>query len=389
MNRPVRIVVIGATGSVGSSVLDVCRAYPEFFTIVGLAAGSNVESLFRLAHEFSPSVAYLADPVAAQEFRSLAGNRFPCLEGSEGLLALSCLPDADQIVFASSGTAAIPALIGALDSGKDISLANKESILVAAPWVMPKVSRPNQIRPLDSEHNAIWQCLRNEDIHTVNRLILTASGGPFRSFSMERMRTVTPEEALRHPVWLMGAKISIDSATLMNKGIEIIEASLLFSMPIGRVEAILSPGSFAHGIVEFIDGTMKIAASIPDMRLPSLVAMSFPNRLPLRFPSLKVNTLHEKTIPFEEPDIVRFPAIGIAKEAGRRGGAYPALLVGADEVAVEAFLRHELTFLDIPRVVEQTLEMYDGPSPSSPEDAIALVDYGRRQCRRLCTAATV
>lgn len=384
MKPPVRIVVIGATGSVGSSVLDVCRKYPEYFSVVGLAAHSSADSLHRLAQEFSCGVVCLSEPKPAAVFRSLAGNSVPCLEGAEGLLRLSELSEADHIVFASSGTAAIPALIRALETGKDVSLANKESILVAAPWVLPKVSRKDQIRPLDSEHNAIWQCLRNESPESVNRLILTASGGPFRTYSPEQLSHVTPEDAIRHPVWSMGTKISVDSATLMNKGIEIIEASLLFSMPIDRVEAILSPGSFAHGIVEFSDGTMKIAACAPDMRLPSLVALAFPDRLPLRFASLKTETLHGRTIPFEEPDPVRFPSLRIAKEAGRRGGAYPSLLVGADEIAVECFLNRQLAFTDIPVVVERTLDAFCGPAPKTLEEAMALVGHGRECCRRFC-----
>lgn len=384
MKPPVRIVVIGATGSVGSSVLDVCRTYPEYFSVVGIAAHSSADSLHRLARDFSCKAVCLSDPGSAAMFRTFAGNSISCLEGAEGLLRLSELPDADHVVFASSGTAAIPALIRALETGKDVSLANKESILVAAPWVLPKVSRKDQIRPLDSEHNAIWQCLRSESPESVNRLILTASGGPFRTYSREQLSCVTPEDAIRHPVWSMGTKISVDSATLMNKGIEIIEASLLFSMPIDRVEAILSPGSFAHGIVEFCDGTMKIAACAPDMRLPSLVALSFPDRLPLRFPSLKTETLHGRTIPFEEPDPIRFPSLTIAKEAGRRGGAYPSLLVGADESAVECFLNRQLAFTDIPVVVERTLEAYSGPAPKSLEEAVALVGLGRECCRRFC-----
>ena len=384
MKPPVRIVVIGATGSVGSSVLDVCRTYPEYFSVVGLAAHSSADSLHRLAQEFSCGVVCLSEPKSAAVFRSLAGNSVPCLEGAGGLLRLSELSDADHIVFASSGTAAIPALIRALETGKDVSLANKESILVAAPWVLPKVSRKDQIRPLDSEHNAIWQCLRNESPESVNRLILTASGGPFRTYSPEQLSHVAPEDAIRHPVWSMGTKISVDSATLMNKGIEIIEASLLFSMPIDRVEAILSPGSFAHGIVEFSDGTMKIAACAPDMRLPSLVALAFPDRLPLRFASLKTETLHGRTIPFEEPDPVRFPSLKIAKEAGRRGGAYPSLLVGADEIAVECFLNRQLAFTDIPVVVERTLDAFCGPAPKTLEEAVALVEHGRECCRRFC-----
>ncbi len=384
MKHPVRIVVIGATGSVGSSVLDVCRTYPDYFAVVGIAAHSSADSLYRLAREFSCKVACLSEPDSAGIFRSFAGNSIPCLEGTEGLLQLSELPYTDHVVFASSGTAAIPALIRALETGKDVSLANKESILVAAPWVLPKISRKDQMRPLDSEHNAIWQCLRNENPESVNRLILTASGGPFRTYSRERLSGVTPEDAIRHPVWSMGTKISVDSATMMNKGIEIIEASLLFSMPIDRVEAILSPGSFAHGIVEFSDGTMKIAACAPDMRLPSLVALAFPERLPLRFPSLKTETLHGRTISFEEPDPIRFPSLEIAKEAGRRGGAYPSLLVGADEIAVECFLRRQLAFTDIPVVVERTLEAYSGPAPKSLEEAVALVGHGRECCRCFC-----
>ncbi|HOO62374.1 MAG TPA: 1-deoxy-D-xylulose-5-phosphate reductoisomerase [Synergistaceae bacterium] len=376
---PLNIGIIGASGSVGSSVLGVIRSFPGLFRVHSLAGGSNAVSLGELCEEFSPSYATLWHREARDSLeKSISHLSTKIFSGEDPLLALAEDPEVDHLIFASSGTRAIPALRRALELGKIVSLANKESIVVGGPWIMPLVKDLSFLRPLDSEHNALWQCLKGEDPAWISKLVLTASGGPFRKASMEELRTVSGAEALRHPVWNMGKKITLDSATLMNKGFEVLEASQLFRIPLEKIEAWVHPGSRVHGIVHFIDGCTKYLASSPDMRIPAAVALSWPERIPFlrEHPSLRAEEL-PGSLEFFEPRKDRFRCLSLAYEAGKRGGAYPALLVGADEVAVEAFLDGKIGFLDIPRILEEVLERYSGGAPSSLEEAIALVERGR------------
>ncbi|MBQ7168785.1 MAG: 1-deoxy-D-xylulose-5-phosphate reductoisomerase [Synergistaceae bacterium] len=357
--------VIGATGSVGSAVMSVCEAWPDKIRVMALAANHRSGKLAGLAEKFHVSKVYTYDEC-----------------GDEGLEAVALDPEIQHVVFTSSGTAAIKALCSALKAGKTVSLANKESIVVAGKWVMPLVSRPDQLRPLDSEHNAIWQCLHGEDKSFVRKIYLTASGGPFRNFSPEELQTVTPEMALRHPVWNMGAKITVDSATLMNKGIELIEAMYLFGLDESKVDAVISPGSFVHGLVEFEDGSVKMLAAEPDMMLPAGSCLFWPDRFfpseGFRRPSYSVHDVR-----FEPPDSVRFPAMRIARECMRLKGGYPAVLVGADEAAVNMFLEGRIGFTQIAGLVETVLESRNWGEPASLDEAVALVDDGRREALRL------
>ena len=374
-----RIAVIGATGSVGSSVLDVCRAHPDALEVCALAARSPSEKLMALAAEFGVTMLCVHDAPPGFDLGGTKG-----LRGFEGLIAVAEDPSVDHVVFASSGTAAIPALQAALRAGKEVSLANKESIVVAGPWVMPLVRTGDQLRPLDSEHNAVWQCLHGESA-PMRRVCLTASGGPFRTWTASELETVTPEMALRHPVWSMGAKITIDSATLMNKGIELIEAMMLFDLEPQQVDAVVSPGSFVHALAEFEDGSVKMLAGVPDMRLPASSCLFWPER---RFPcgGLERPVLAPRTIAFEEPDPERFPALRLAREVMERKGPFPAVLVGADEVAVERFLSGRLGFTGIARAVEETMEACSLPPPKSLEDALSALDWARRHCAKVCDA---
>ncbi|MCL2009062.1 MAG: 1-deoxy-D-xylulose-5-phosphate reductoisomerase [Synergistaceae bacterium] len=374
------VAVIGATGSVGSSVLDVCRNHRDKLRVVSLAAAKDAEKLGRLSEEFGAGKLCLAERDAAKRLR------YPeqALIGAAGLKELVQDPDVDHVVFASSGTAAIEALQTALKAGKEVSLANKESIVVGGAWVMPLVQGRDQLRPLDSEHNAIWQCLHAES-SPPRKIYLTASGGPFRGWSLEDMRKVTPEMALKHPVWDMGAKITIDSATLMNKGIELIEAMFLFDLAPGRVEALVSPGSFVHGLVELEDGCVKMLAGEPDMRLPASSCLFWPERLSpnAAFPR---PVLVGKTVSFDPVDEARFPALRLAKEAMIKGGAYPALLVGADEAAVDRFLKRDIPFTAIPEAVEETMASWSGPPPRSLSEALDVLEWGRTRCDAICDA---
>ncbi|MBQ6971392.1 MAG: 1-deoxy-D-xylulose-5-phosphate reductoisomerase [Synergistaceae bacterium] len=356
--------IIGATGSVGSAVMSVCASWPGKIRVVALAANHDSEKLRTLAAKFSVSKVYPYEKY-----------------GDEGLELIASDPEIEHVVFTSSGTAAIKALCSALKLGKTVSLANKESIVVAGKWVMPLVSRPDQLRPLDSEHNAIWQCLHGEDKSFVRKIYLTASGGPFRNFTQEELLTVTPEMALRHPVWDMGAKITIDSATLMNKGIELIEAMYLFGLDEPQVDAVISPGSFVHGLVEFEDGSVKILAAEPDMMLPAASCLFWPER---HFPAetfRRPEFLRE--VRFEAPDAERFPAMRTARECMRLKGGYPAVLVGADEVAVSLFLEGRISFPQIAGLVETVLESRSWSDPASLDEAVSLVDDGRREALRL------
>ncbi|MDO4786573.1 MAG: 1-deoxy-D-xylulose-5-phosphate reductoisomerase [Fretibacterium sp.] len=370
-----RVAVIGATGSVGTAVLDVCRAHPGAFEVRALAARTDSEKLTALAAEFGATMLCVHDAPPG------SGS---ALCGTRGLVAVAEDPGVDHVVFASSGTAAIPALQAALRAGKEVSLANKESIVVAGPWVMPLVRFRDQLRPLDSEHNAVWQCLHGEEA-PVRRIFLTASGGPFRDWPASKLDAVTPEMALRHPVWAMGAKITIDSATLMNKGIELIEAMILFGLEPHQVEALVSPGSFVHALAEFEDGSVKMLAGPPDMRLPAASCLFWPER---RFPCERVGrpVLAPRTIAFEPPDEGCFPALRLAREAMERRGPLPAVLVGADEVAVGRFLEGRIGFTAIARAVEETMGACSLPAPASLEEALSALDWARRYCAKICDA---
>lgn len=378
----IRAAVIGATGSVGAAVLDVIAAFPGKIRVTALASRSNSRGLLELVRRFKPHYACLANP-GAEDARMFRAAGATLLSGNDGLSAIARMPETDNVVFASSGTDAIVALQHALSAGKDISLANKESIVAAGPWVMPLVSRPDQLRPVDSEHSAIWQCLRDEPQNTVERVYLTASGGPFRDTPREEMERVTPEAALKHPTWKMGPKITIDSATLMNKGIECIEAMQLFDLPSSRVGALIHPKSLVHGLVRFNDSTVKLLFSAADMRIPAACALAWPDRLPL---ADRVGTpaITGEALEFFEPDAEKFPCLPLALEAGRRGGAYPPLLIGADEYAVNAFLEKRISFAAIPTIIEQTLEQYSGAAPRTLGDAIDLIAVGRRMAGEYC-----
>ncbi len=376
---PSGIAVIGAPGSVGGAVLDVCRSFPDRFHVSALSGLSNVSRMTALVKEFSPELVSMCDPEAAASLKRLVPPGTKVLSGIDSLTDVALFPGTDQVVFASSGTAAIPALMSALEAGRSVSLANKESLVIAGPWVMPLVRSKDQMRPLDSEHNAVWQCLSGETDRSIQSILLTASGGPFRAMGTRELERVTPRMALKHPVWAMGAKITVDSATLMNKGLEILEAMQLFRLPAGKVRAIVHPQSLVHGMVLFSDCTMKWLLSSPDMRIPAAVALAYPERLQIEDAALVFPPLETLSLSFEEPDLKRFPCLSIAMEAARTGGATPALLVGADDVAVKAFLDGRLSFTAIPGLIEQVLTSYPGPSPTSAEEAIAIMEWSKRK----------
>ena len=352
-----RLALLGSTGSIGRQTLDVVRALPERFRIVGLAAGRNRELFDRQVAEFHPACTSLA-----------AG-------GGLSLEEMAVLPEADVVVIATSGTAGMQATWAAARAGKVIALANKESLVAAGELITAEMARSGaKLLPVDSEHSAIWQCLRGEP--APRRIYLTASGGPFRTFTKEQMEGVTPEQALAHPSWTMGPKITIDSATLLNKGLEVIEARWLFDVPIDGVTVVVHPQSIVHSMVEFADGAIKAQLGFPDMRLPIQYALTYPERVPNgTLPALDWSTVSSLT--FEAPDTDRFPCLRLAIEAGRQGGTAPAVLCAAGEAAVNLFLARRLPFMRIPALIEAALEKHDAVSHPSIEDILAADVWAR------------
>ncbi len=356
-NFPKRIALLGSTGSIGQQTLNVVRCFPEHFRIVTLAARSNVTLLARQAQEFQPSlVACFAD---TPEVATVAKAAFPdVVLGEQGLLEAATHPEVDIVVAATSGLVGLEPTLAAIQAGKTIALANKETLVMAGHLVMQAAQHAGvAILPVDSEHSAIWQCLRGERTPEVKRLLLTASGGPFRRARLEELCSVTVEQALTHPTWRMGPKITIDSATLMNKGLEVLEAHWLFDMPYERIDVVIHPESIIHSMVEFVDGSLKMQASLPSMHLPILDAISYPQRLPTAGTGLvrELNWSDVVRLNFETLDMARFPCFRLALEAARSGGTYPCVLVGADEVAVALFLSGKIRLVDIAKLIETVL----------------------------------
>ncbi|MDF1614866.1 1-deoxy-D-xylulose-5-phosphate reductoisomerase [Desulfurivibrio dismutans] len=364
------ISLLGSTGSIGCNVLDVVRQYPGRFRVVGMAAGGNIRLLREQIEAFHPLLVSVADDAVAGELiQSLPpgwGERV--LVGRAGNEEVAALDEADLVVSAIVGAAGLTPTMAGIEAGKDIALANKETLVMAGELVMNAVARKQvQLLPIDSEHNAIAQSLsagRHQDIH---RLILTASGGPFRDKSTRDLWEVTPEQALNHPNWSMGRKISIDSATLMNKGLEVIEAHWLFGVPVEKIEVLIHPQSIVHSMVEYIDGSVISQMGIPDMRVPIVYALSYPERLRLDLPRL--NLTKTANLSFFPPDFTRFPALELAYKACKRGGTRPAALNAANEVAVEAFLQGKIRFPEIALVVTETVNRIE----HKPVDRIATV----------------
>lgn len=343
------MVVLGATGSIGESAAKVARAIPGRMRIVGLAANRNVARLAELAREFQPVAVAIGDPDLAGE---LGPGRVGV--GPEGLLELATLPEADLVLIAIVGTAGLKPALAAIEAGKDLAVASKE-ILVMAGEIVMRAARARGVRvlPVDSEHNAIFQCLEGRDPAQVQRLILTASGGPFRRTPAAELASVTPAQALQHPTWNMGAKVTIDSATLFNKGLEMMEARWLFDLPMARVDVVVHPQSIVHSLVEFVDGSLLAQLSHSDMSFPIQYAVTWPERVAGNLPSLDLATLGR--LDFEAPRLGDFPALRLARLAGETCGTMPAVMNAANEVAVAAFLEGRLGFPGIWELVEQTM----------------------------------
>jgi len=370
------VVILGSTGSIGRQTLDVIRALPDRFQVIGLAAGRNLALLADQIREFRPRLAFYQDWLEERHFPTFPGCRLCTME------EMVTDPEADLVMVGTVGKVGLQPTLAALRAKKKVALASKEVIVMAGPLIMKEAKKAGiPLLPVDSEPSAVWQCLQNGG-GEVSRIFITASGGPFRNRTLAEMGKVTSEEALRHPTWEMGRKITIDSATLMNKGLEVIEAHWLFGVPFERIEVVVHPQSVVHAMVEFADGSVKAQISPPDMRLPIQVALSYPERwhnpiLP-RLDPVKIGSLT-----FESIDCDRFPCFQLAMEAGKKGGTYPAVLSAADEVAVGLFLSQRIGFLEIHKILQQTLDAHRPIATPSLEELLQADEWARQYTARL------
>lgn len=378
-----KISILGSTGSIGVNALEVIRQFPGCFEVIGLAAGRNVELLREQIHEFRPKVVSVAENEQARILRSMLQNDGIEVEcGEEGHIAVATHPETDMVLSAMVGALGFMPTLRALSSGKDVALANKETLVVAGP-IIAEAAQKNNVRllPVDSEHSAIWQCLEGQRKDSIRKLILTASGGPFLRRDVESFDSITVEEALDHPNWRMGKKITVDSATLMNKGLEMIEAHYLFDEPAEKLEVIVHPQSVIHSMVEFIDGSVIAQLGTADMKIPIQFALTYPERWENRLPSVDLTKV--RVLEFFEPDANKFPCLRLAHEALRVGGSMTAVLNAANEVAVHNFLMEKLPFTAISQVVESTMDQHESTPHPTLEDVLHADRWARKHAESL------
>ena len=381
---PKRVALLGATGSVGTAAVDVVRRHPDRFRIVAMAAGERGDALLGLGRGVGAETLVLMSEEAADSLRPNLRAGDPDLRtGSSALLEIVCDPRIDIVLQATSGAAGLEATLAAVRAGKHVALANKESLVVAGPLVMREARRFGaEIVPVDSEHSAIFQCLRAGSRDEVRRVILTASGGPFRGRHASTLSAITPAEALDHPTWTMGKRITIDSATLMNKALEVIEARWLFDLEPDQIDVVVHPQSVVHSMVEFVDGSVVAQMGAPDMRIPIAFALGWPDRLPASQPRFSWRDYQNLT--FEAPDTETFPALRLGFEAATRGGTAGAALNAADEVAVSRFLAGDLSFPGIAALCEQTLADHSFSADPTLDDLVAVDRWARDEARQAC-----
>lgn len=384
-----RLAILGSTGSIGVTTLDLVARFPDRFEITALGAGRNVDRLAEQVRRFRPSLVAVQDSQAALELQKrIPEYRGRITYGAEGMEAVATAPGTELVVSALVGALGLLPTLRAIEAGKHVALANKEVLVLGGELVTRAAAAAGvQLLPLDSEHNAIFQALRGHREEDVRRIILTASGGPFLHRSLPELRAVTREDALRHPTWKMGDKITIDSATLMNKGLEVIEAHWLFGLPAERIHVVIHPQSIVHSMVEYIDGSVLAQMGIPDMSIPISYILAYPDRLPLdHLPVL--NLPQAPALEFGEPDEAKFPCLGLAYQALHAGGTAPAVLNAANEVAVAAFLAGAIPFLEIPRLLSQVMEAHDPAPADGLERLLAADHWARTQARKHLPADT-
>lgn len=386
-NHPKNIAVLGSTGSIGTQTLDIIAAYPDRFKASVLAAGHNVEHLIRQCMIFRPKMAVIADDsLYPRLHEALSPLGIITASGAEALCEAAEMPDNDTVLTATVGYSGLAPTIRAIKAGKDIALANKETLVVAGELVTKLLAEStSRILPVDSEHSAIYQCLVGEDMATVERLIITASGGPFRTFDKERLHSVTVEDALKHPNWSMGAKITIDSATMVNKAFEIIEARWLFDIAPERIEAVVHPQSIVHSMVQFADGAVKAQLGLPDMHLPIRYALGDATRLTASDRPMALTDY--MTLTFERPDTGKFPCLNLAYRALAEGGSTACTINAANEIAVGAFLKGKIKFLDIYNTIEETLRRTAFVKEPRYDDYVAINTEARAYASELTGTA--
>ena len=378
-----QLAILGSTGSIGTQTLDVVRAHPDRYAVYALCAHRSIDKLVEQAREFKPEVVCIADESLYEPLNSkLSSLNIKVWAGADAIAQMVTMPSIDVVVAAMVGYAGLRPTIEAIKAGKTIALANKETLVVAGEIICDlAVKYHAPILPVDSEHSAIFQSLVGEDRNEIEKILLTASGGPFRTFSLEQMKTVTAADALKHPNWEMGAKITIDSASMMNKGFEVIEAKWLFGVSVEKVQVLVHPQSIVHSAVQFTDGAIKAQLGAPDMRLPIQYALSFPERLTSDFPRADLFNLAALT--FEKPDLERFPNLGLAYEAVRRGGSIPCVLNAANEVVNLAFREGRCRFLQMSEVIAETMTKTAFIQKPTYEDYVATDADARRIAEEL------
>ncbi|MBE9486338.1 MAG: 1-deoxy-D-xylulose-5-phosphate reductoisomerase [Chloroflexi bacterium] len=378
-----KLTILGCTGSIGVSTLQIVEAFPDSYQVVALAAGNNVELLCKQVEIFRPRIVAVATEQKAEQLSSLLDDRdVEILCGIEGMIRCATYAESDMVVAAIVGAAGLVPTMAAIKAGKDIALANKETLVTAGALVMKEVSRQRiRMIPVDSEHSAIFQSLAGQRREDIRRLILTPSGGPFRNHTLKQLESVTPADALAHPNWNMGQKISIDSATMMNKGLEVIEAFWLFQVSAEQIAVHIHPESIVHSLVEYRDGAVMAQLGIPDMKTPIAYALSWPERLPLQQAPLDLAQAGKLT--FFDPDPDRFPCLRLAYEALAVGGSLPAVMNAANEVAVEAFLQNKLDFLGIAQLIEKVMSRHTREELQSIDKVLHADLWGRQKAREL------
>jgi 1-deoxy-D-xylulose-5-phosphate reductoisomerase len=376
------ITLLGSTGSIGTQTLDIVTHHPEQFRIVGLAAGRNIALLAEQIRQFKPEIVAIADPTQIDELKAAIADVTPqpiLVSGEAGVVEVAAYGDAQAVVTGIVGCAGLLPTIAAIKAGKDIALANKETLIAGGPVVLPLVEAHGvKLLPADSEHSAIFQCLQGVPEGGLRRIILTASGGAFRDWPVEKLAQVTVADALKHPNWSMGRKITVDSATLMNKGLEVIEAHYLFGLDYDRIDIVIHPQSIIHSLIEVQDTSVLAQLGWPDMRLPLLYALSWPERIATNWEPLDLVKSGDLT--FRKPDHEKYPCMQLAYAIGRAGGCMPAIMNAANEQAVALFLDEKITFLEIPKVIEKVCDRFQSQNTASPtlEDILAADDWARR-----------
>jgi 1-deoxy-D-xylulose-5-phosphate reductoisomerase len=379
-----KISILGSTGSIGVNALKVIENELSRFRVVGLAAGRNIKRLKEQIERFRPRVVSVLDENYALELRSILNPALgtEILFGNDGYCEVAILAEADLVLSSMVGAAGLLPTIAAIDAGKDIALANKETMVMAGSLVMAMAREKGvKILPVDSEHSAIFQCIAGHRPADIKRLILTASGGPFRQFSPERLACVTPEDALKHPNWQMGRKITIDSATMMNKGLEVIEARWLFDVDFDRIDVLIHPRSIVHSLVEYRDGAVMAQLGLPDMKIPIAYALSYPERMSASGPALDL--IQAGALEFFSPEEAKFPLLNLAYKAGRAGGTAPAVLNAVNEAAVEAFLNRDISFLDIPKIAGSLLKEHVLKAEPNLGDILQADRWGRAEAKNM------